>query len=70
MSVEIKRLRSLLNDERHLRAQERVALAEARGLLGEVAASGVVFEDGNDYVEVQIDRGTWDVLAAFKETSE
>lgn len=36
---------------------------ELRALIGAVAASGVAFEDPRlDYIEVQIDRTTWEAL--------
>lgn len=41
-----------------------------RGLLAEVAASGVSFEDERvGYVEVQIDRDTWTEIAAVTATT-
>jgi hypothetical protein len=42
-------------------------LAGAVDLLRDVATSGVAFEDPRiDYLEVQIDRDTWEALAAYR----
>lgn len=42
-------------------------LEGAVDLLRDVATSGVSFEDPRvGYLEVQIDRGTWEALAAFR----
>lgn len=55
-----------LRDAIALRSEAQGELDQLRELICDVAASGVVFEDERlDYLEIQVDRQTWDEVCAL-----